>query len=262
MREDTMALEDQPGAGSLFLFDIDGTLLRGAPPVHRDALCAAARAVYCVTLSPPDLGKTAGMTDGAIARRALRAAGLPDGAITRRMPAYFAAAAEFYEQRVAGDLSAYLTPHAAEALRWLARQGASLGLVTGNIQRLAWTKLRAAGLLDAFQIGGAPEPYPWIGGFGDEAEDRDALPPLALERAARALGPERATRAWIVGDTPADIACGQTNDLGVIAVATGAACDIETLRGHHPTHAIPDLSHLYTLPLWRATDSAIGEAAD
>ncbi|HEX9038249.1 MAG TPA: HAD family hydrolase [Ktedonobacterales bacterium] len=241
-------------AESLFLFDIDGTLLRGAPPVHRQALCAAARGVYCVNISPADLGQTAGMTDSAIARRALRAAGLPDGAITRRLPAFFAAAADIYEQTVPSDLSAYLTPHATEALAWLRDRGATLGLVTGNIQRLAWAKLRAAGLLDYFRIAGAEEPHPWIGAFGDDAEEREALPPLALSRAAHVLGWEHAAKnTWVVGDTPADIACGLASGLGVIAVATGPSNTIEVLRSHNPTHAILDLTHLGALPLWEAS---------
>lgn len=239
-------------AESLFLFDIDGTLLHGAPPIHRQALCTAARAVYCVSISPADLGHTAGMTDSAIARRALRAAGLSDGAITRRLPAFFTVAAEVYEQTVPGDLSAYLTPHAAEALDWLADCGAALGLVTGNIQRLAQAKLRAAGLAERFHVGGAPGPLLWIGAFGDEAEDRNALPPLALARAERALGHERYGASWIVGDTPADIACGQASGLRVIAVATGPAHTLAELRAHQPTHAIADLTELAGLPLWSA----------
>lgn len=242
-----------PAAESLFLFDIDGTLLRGAPPVHRQALCAAARAVYCVSISPSDLGQTAGMTDRAIARRALRAAGISDGAITRRLPAFFTAAAEVYEQTVPVDLSAYRTPHAAEALDWLVGHGAALGLVTGNVQRIAWAKLRAAGLVERFRVVGALEPLPWVGAFGDEAEDRDALPPLALARAARTLGPGRgAEKTWIVGDTPADISCGLASGLQVIAVATGPSHTLDTLRAHSPTYAIADLREFASLPLWGA----------
>jgi phosphoglycolate phosphatase len=241
------------GAESLFLFDIDGTLLRGAPPIHRQALCAAARAVYCVSISPTDLGHTAGMTDSAIARRALRGAGLPDGAITRRLPAFFTVAAEVYEQTVPDDLSAYLTPHAPEALEWLAGHGAALGLVTGNVQRIAWAKLRAAGLLDYFRIAGAPGPLPWIGAFGDDAENRNALPPLAVTRAARALGADPVVeKTWIVGDTAADIACGLASGLGVIAVATGHSHTLDALLACGPTHAISDLTELAALPLWSA----------
>jgi phosphoglycolate phosphatase-like HAD superfamily hydrolase len=246
---------DKPGAGSLFLFDIDGTLLRGAPPVHRNAITAAAGAVYCVALKQENLSGTAGMTDHAIARRALRSAGLSDAGIDRRLPAFFAAAAEFYERNVPADLSAYLTPHVVEALQWLAAQGATLGLVTGNIQRLAWAKLRAAGLLNYFLQPGAPEPFPWIGGFGDEGEARDTLPPLALARAQAILGQlPPAENTWIIGDTPSDITCGLANGLRVIAVATGRSHSLEDLRGYNPTYAIPDLAHLATLPLWGTPD--------
>ncbi len=193
------------------------------------------------------------MTDSAIIRRALRGAGLSDGAITRRLFAFYAAAAEIYEQTVSADLSAYHTPHAAQALDWLASHGAALGLVTGNIQRIAWAKLRAAGLVERFRVVSAPEPLPWVGAFGDEAEDRDALPPLALARAARTLGSGRgAENTWIVGDTPADIACGQASGLRVIAVATGPSHTLDTLRAYAPTHAIADLTELAGLPLWSA----------
>jgi phosphoglycolate phosphatase-like HAD superfamily hydrolase len=242
-----------PAAKSLFLFDIDGTLLRGAPPIHREAICAAARAVYGVSLTPEQLGKIAGMTDSAIARRALRGAGVSDDAIADGLPAFFVAAIEAYERTVPDDLSAYHTPHAAQTLDWLAGHGAALGLVTGNIQRIAWSKLGAAGLAECFRVAGAPGPLPWIGAFGDEAEDRDALPPLALARAAQTLravpSPEN---TWIVGDTVADIACGQASGLGVIAVATGHSHTLIELRAHNPTHAIADLTELASLPLWGA----------
>lgn len=240
------------GIGPLFLFDIDGTLMRGAPPIHREAICAAARSIYGVNLAAADLGKTAGMTDSAIARRALRSAGVGDSAITEGLPAFYLAAADAYERTVPDDLSAYRTPHAAEALDWLADRGAALGLVTGNIQRLAWAKLGAAGLCNRFHIASAPGPLPWIGGFGDDAEDRDALPPLALKRAARALPAGRLGDAWIVGDTPADIRCGQASGMRVIAVATGPSYSEADLRALDPTHVITDLTALASLPIWSA----------
>ena len=36
----------------LFLFDIDGTLLRGMPPAHRLAICDAAHQIFSVPLTP------------------------------------------------------------------------------------------------------------------------------------------------------------------------------------------------------------------
>src|SRR5690348_880286 len=85
---------DSLGGRMLFLFDIDGTLLRDMPPAHRMALCDAAEQVFGVTVEPRHLGKTAGMTDSAIARRMLLEAGVTVDALPDRLPSFFAAAAD------------------------------------------------------------------------------------------------------------------------------------------------------------------------
>ena len=223
----------------LFLFDIDGTLLRRTPPTHRQAVCDAALAVYGVLLGPHELGETAGMTDTAIIRRALLAKSVPAATIEAGIPAFFTTAADLYEQSVPDDLSAYHTPHAHTILEWLASQEAALALVTGNIQRIAWAKLRAAGLAHFFACGG----------FGDEAEARELLPPLALERSriafARNFPP---THTYVIGDTPADVACGAACALRTVAVATGPIHSVTQLRATGADHVFEDLSGLLTLP--------------
>ena len=224
----------------LFLFDIDGTLVRRMPPAHRDAICEAMRAIFDMDLGPEDLGQTAGMTDTAIVRRALLAAGVAPGVIAEGLPQCFATAVEAYDRLVAPDLRPYQTPAAAETLAWLVARGASLGLVTGNVQGIAWRKLAAAGLAEPFACGA----------FGDEAEAREALPPLALRRATEVFGrtfpPEQ---VYVVGDTPADIACGAASALRTIAVATGPVHSMEQLRACSPTFVIEDLHALASLPL-------------
>ena len=157
----------------LFLFDIDGTLLRGMPPAHRLALCDAAERIYGVTCGATASRKTAGMTDSAIARRMLLAAGVAPEVLASGLPAFYEAAADAYERHVPDNLRPYLTPHADESLAWLREKNMLLGLVTGNIQRIAWRKLAAAGLNGYFSIGA----------FGDEAEAREELPPRAILRA-------------------------------------------------------------------------------
>lgn len=224
----------------LFLFDIDGTLVRRLPPSHRNALCAACQQVYGVVIAPTDLGGTAGMTDRAILRRVLLAAGLEDAAIAAGLPAFLESAADAYDRLVEDDLRAYRTPHVEEALRWLAGHGASLGLVTGNIERIAWRKLSAAGLASYFRCGA----------FGGEADARDALPPLALARAQEAFG--RAftpNQVFVVGDTPADIACGAASGLRTIGVATGPEHSLDHLRACHPDYLLADLRGLAALEL-------------
>lgn len=222
----------------LFLFDIDGTLLRRMPPAHRRAICDALAEVYAVRLSPGDLGQTAGLTDTAITLRALRGAGLPEAEIAPRLPAFFAAAAAAYERHVPADLRPYHTPYATEALEWLASGGAKLGLVTGNIERIAWTKLRAAGLADQFACGA----------FGDESADRNRLPPLAVARAARTFATTFASeRVFVVGDTPDDVACGAAHGYRTAAVATGPSHSIDDLRACGPDFVFEDLRGLLAL---------------
>lgn len=237
---------------SLLLFDIDGTLVRGAPPVHRLALCEAALHTFGVHLTAEDLGQTAGMTDTAIARRALKWAGVDDATITAGLPALCVAAADAYDRLAPEDLRAYQTPSAVTSLEWARRRGIALGLVTGNIERIARRKLTAAGLARYFALEEAPgeaaEAWAWIGGFGDAAEDRNALPPLALRRATLLLGaPPHPSATWVIGDTPADIACGLANGLRTAAVATGPVHSLDELLAHGPDAAIRDLGALPAL---------------
>jgi phosphoglycolate phosphatase-like HAD superfamily hydrolase len=223
----------------LFLFDIDGTLLKRMPPAHRQALCDAAREVYGVEIAPYEIGATAGMIDGAIAERMLAARGIPTETIRAGLPAFFAAAGEAYARHVPADLRPYLIEHTIETLAWLRERGAALGLVTGNVQRIAWLKLGAAGLADWFACGA----------FGDEAATREELPPRAVSRArevfGRAFAPEE---TYVIGDTPADIACGAAGSYRTVGVATGPEHSLDHLRACDPDYLFEDLRGLRTIP--------------
>lgn len=219
----------------LLLFDIDGTLLAGMPPVHREAICEAMRAVYGVNADPDKLGQTAGMTDTAIVTRSLQLAGLAPETIAAGLPTFYAEASRAYERIVPDDLSAYVIPHVAEALEALRARQAPLGLVTGNIERIAWVKLAAAGIAHEFTCGA----------FGDEAADRNALPPHAVERAQRVF--ERTfprPEVYVIGDTPHDIACGAAWGYRTVGVATGHAHSLEALRACGPDYVIADMRGL------------------
>lgn len=242
---DDAAAEQTPAdehslAGALVLFDIDGTLLRRMPPAHRQAICDALAAIFGARLAPEDLGPTAGMTDSAIAWRALRAAGIDETAIAAGMSAFFAAAADAYARHVPADLRPYYTPHAAETLAWLAERGAALGVVTGGMERIAWIKLRAARL----------DGYFACGAFGDEAIEREPLPALAVARAREYFSREFASEhIYVVGDTPADVACGLACGVRTIAIATGPVHSVAELRAAGAHEAFADLSGLREM-LW------------
>jgi phosphoglycolate phosphatase-like HAD superfamily hydrolase len=222
----------------LFLFDIDGTLLRGMPPAHRQAICDAAHRVFGVLTTPAELGPTAGMTDSSIIHRVLRNRGLEDDTIQSGLPSFFAEAAEAYLRHVPSNLRSFHTPHAESSLQRLAEAGAYLALVTGNIERIAWAKLRAAGLAGYFMSGG----------FGDEAALREKLPPLAMMRMEKLCGHTiLPSQVVVVGDTPLDVACGKACHLGTVAVATGPSHSRADLQAAGADYVFDDLSELATL---------------
>jgi phosphoglycolate phosphatase len=223
------------GPQTLLLFDIDGTLLGGMPPTHRQAICEAAQQVFDLRLEVEQITLTAGRTDTSIVYGVLEQAGLTRDQITPLLPRFFEAMTTTYERLRLPDLSPYLLPAVPQTLAWLAQREAALGVVTGNLTSIAWSKLRAAGIAHSFQCGA----------FGEEAEARDALPALAAERAyacfGRAFRPEATV---VIGDTPLDIACGVACGFRTIAVATGPVYSFDELTSYHPDVVLHDLSEL------------------
>jgi phosphoglycolate phosphatase-like HAD superfamily hydrolase len=88
-----------------------------------------------------------------------------------------------------------------------------MGLLTGNIEPGAKAKLGAAGIdISRFKVNA----------FGSDHEHRPELPGIAHARALEHLGAEIAgDRLIVIGDTPADIRCGETIGAKAIGVATG-----------------------------------------
>jgi phosphoglycolate phosphatase len=88
-----------------------------------------------------------------------------------------------------------------------------LGLLTGNFRDGAQIKLEHFDLWRYFRCGA----------FGDDAPDRNALVPVALERATAcgipALDPADVV---VIGDTPNDIACAHAVGAVSVGVATGS----------------------------------------
>lgn len=199
----------------LLLFDIDGTLLRGATAAHAQALHAALLSVHGVdaarvptTLSP------AGRTDGEIARAILLAAGVEAAQIDERAVDVRLESCRRYAELVPEDLSGTVVPGIPDLLAWLGDQtDVKLSLVTGNYEPVARLKLGRAGIGHHFPRG--------QGAFGSDSEDRAALPPLARRRAGHDGVSYPRKRTIVIGDTPRDIACAHADELRCFAVPTG-----------------------------------------
>jgi phosphoglycolate phosphatase len=201
---------------TLLLFDIDGTLLRGATRAHAAALLSALASLHGV--DPDAAGirvEAAGRTDGEIARLILLDAGISAERIDDRAEAVREETCRIFAETCDEDLSGSVIAGIPSLLEWLAGTGdVRLSLVTGNFEPVARLKLRRAGIGRWFE--------PGQGGFGSDSEDRLALPPIARRRAGDRPGyPFPRERTVVVGDTPRDIACAHADGLRCIAVTTG-----------------------------------------
>jgi phosphoglycolate phosphatase-like HAD superfamily hydrolase len=110
--------------------------------------------------------------------------------------------------------------------------GVVLGLLTGNLAEGAALKLRSGGI--------APERFR-VGAYGSDSGNRPDLPAIAARRAAPLFGHvPHGAEIVIIGDTPADIACGSGIDARAVAVATGAY-SVDALAACAPHAVFRDL---------------------
>jgi phosphoglycolate phosphatase len=216
----------------LVLFDVDGTLL-WTDGAGRRAIHHALVEVFGST-GPPDY-RFDGKTDPEIVRDLMRLVGHDDRQIDARMNAVF----DRYVERLRLELRApgyrpRVMPGVFELLDALeARRGVVLGLLTGNLADGARAKLESVGIDPArFRVGA----------YGSDSEQRPSLPEVARRRCRDQLGVEIAgCECVIIGDTPADVACGRAVGARAIGVATGRY-GVDELRRHGAAAVFADLS--------------------
>lgn len=197
----------------LVLFDIDGTILLTAGAGRRAITAALAELVG--DNAAFERIRFDGKTDPQIVTELLRAAGDPGPHDGPRIRAVCERYVSLLERELATTTGTRLMPGFPAILDRLERHdGVVLGLLTGNLERGAALKLRAAGLDPArFRVGA----------YGSDAAHRPDLPSIAARRAEPFFGREPAgAEVVIIGDTPADVACGAGIGARAVAVATGA----------------------------------------
>ena len=214
----------------LVLFDIDGTLvLTGGAGIR-----AMNRACEDITGHPDVLDgiAIAGRTDWIILEDALARQGraLDRSLLHELRERYVQHLRE--EITMPGRGAKGVMPGIRELLDALhARGDVALGLLTGNFAEGARVKLEYFDLWKYFPCGA----------FGDDASDRNALVPVAIER-ARVCGVADASPSdvVVVGDTPHDIACAMAVGARPVGVATGSY-SVEDLRSRGAEAVFPDL---------------------
>ncbi|MEM6915294.1 MAG: HAD hydrolase-like protein [Verrucomicrobiota bacterium] len=200
----------------LLLFDVDGTLVdtEGAGLLSlQDGVYDAFPHLGGETFPPLDLG---GATDGSVVAFLFEEFGVENHEENR---------AQFYEsylEALASRLREFTGQGKGRVLEGVIpllehlrenRPEWTLGLLTGNAARGALAKLSHY-QLDHFFLFGA---------YGDDHADRNALGPIALERASRDHELEFSPAdVVIIGDTHKDISCARAFGAHALAVATGS----------------------------------------
>ena len=220
------------GSRRLVLFDIDGTIL-WTDGAGRRAVFQALEEHF--GKSGPDEHRFDGKTDPQIVRELMRHAGVSDRDIESRLDLVLDRyLALLHEELASVDHGQHVFPGVLELLDALeARDDVVLGLLTGNIRHGAHAKLAAVGIDPARFL---------VGAFGSDHHERPELPEIARRRAERALGvPVAGTDVVVIGDTPADVACGASIGARAIGVATGRY-SVDELRACDAAAVFPDLS--------------------
>ena len=224
----------------LLLFDVDGTLILGHRG-NRRWFCDALLEVFGAA-GDIDGHSFSGKIDPQIVTELMTGARIAPPIIEAGIPKVKAA----YLSRLQKNLrpeDLRLLPDVVELLERLeARQEVVMGLLTGNWEEGARTKLACFDLNRFFPFGA----------FSDGQRVRGDLPPIALQRAGEATGQQfAASEALIIGDSVLDVECAQQHGIKSLAVATGYT-DFAELEAAGPDWAIRSLGDIHRIdPVFR-----------
>ncbi len=195
----------------ILLFDIDGTLLHTGG-IGQKSIEESFEELYGVKINIKR-GTFAGKTDHIIYTELTKKYGLkPELGKFKKI--YF----KRLEKKLAEKKNLKPLPGIHEFCSTLVEnEKFFLSLLTGNWRRGALLKIKYFGLKKFFNTGI----------FGDGISDRNILGKIAKDTF------KNSKKIVIIGDTPSDIMCANSNGLISIAVATGPF-DIEELRKYNP----------------------------
>lgn len=221
--------------GVLTLFDIDGTLVRGAR-CHYQAFVEAVKKFYGLEEDISGINY-AGKTDPQILREVLELSGLKKEEFKNNFKDCLDFMAGYYIQNVHNE-NVRALDGTKELLKELKREKVLLGLVTGNLKPIAYAKLGRVGFDSYFPFGG----------FGSDFAERYLLVKKALELAKSQFG-FNGNSVFVIGDTPRDVEAAQPFDITTIAVATGRYCsdELEDCGADYVLKNLKDLKKILTI---------------
>lgn len=206
------------GNAVLVTFDVDGTLMQStglqANLLHKKAFSHAFLQVFGVE-GTIDAIKHHGSTDPMVILNTLEYYGIPQETAAPKLGELKAKMVDYAMQHASevGE-GVEVLPGVRDLLEFLSRQpDVVIGLVTGNLEDIAWLKMEGLGIRQYFSV-------PNFGGFGSDHSDRGELVKIATARAEQLFPGGFRLRAH-VGDTPNDIRAAQYGGAMAIGVCTG-----------------------------------------
>ncbi|MDO8870253.1 MAG: HAD family hydrolase [Methanobacteriaceae archaeon] len=202
----------------LVLFDIDKTLIDRSE-CHHQAFIHAFKKIYGVDTSVEVINYH-GKTDPQIMHEVLLAEGLDENDICPFKNDFLNSISNYFIANVKYD-KIKVIDGAMPLLKELENRKVLLGLLTGNIETIAYSKLNHVGLGHYFKLGG----------FGSDSHYRPNLVLKAIQRAENDFRFVRnKNNVFVVGDTPLDVAAGLKAGILTIGVASGEYSKNELLN--------------------------------
>lgn len=192
------------------LFDIDGTLVPAGSKINIDAFKFAVKKVYGVDADMYEI-KPEGMVDRQILVEVLKLHGFTEEQVKEKIEEENNVIEDFASQHK-GEINLQPLPGVLDLLKDLGQLNAHLGILSGNVEGLAWAKLENAGIKEFFKFGA----------FGSETYRRVELVEIARVRAEKMLDRVvQKNELVLVGDTPRDVECARDTGTSCIIVSTG-----------------------------------------
>ncbi|MGC9517302.1 MAG: HAD family hydrolase [Methanomicrobiales archaeon] len=191
----------------LALFDIDGTLVRGAR-CHYQAFVHSVKKYYGMREDISGINY-AGKTDPQILREVLELGGINGDLIQKNFQKCLDYMTRYYLANVHLE-NVKVLDGVQNILNILKNEEVLMGLTTGNLEPIAYAKLNRAGLDGYFPFGG----------FGSDYAERYLLVKKAIQT-ARSKFNYKMNNIFVIGDTPLDVIAGKKAGAKTIGVATG-----------------------------------------
>lgn len=192
------------------LFDLDGTLFKSGIKIHPDSFNYAFKTIYGVCASESEID-TRGMTDKEIAIKVLSLHGFNRTQIEDKFHLLCEEMVRYFNKNCKPNDYIPL-PGAKKLLVSLKEKNVPIGILTGNIEAIAWKKLESSGIKSFFDFGA----------FGGVTDKRVNLVNIAKKEAEKKFNKSFKLNDFvIIGDTPKDIQCAKDANISVVAVSSG-----------------------------------------